>query len=73
MSALSFLTSHGVSGLRMRSLDALLPSRGKREIQDAASKSAGIPHVTSHAMRNAFRSWLDLPGIRSNPIQLNLG
>jgi hypothetical protein len=40
MSALSFLTSHGVSGLRMRSLDALLPSRGKREIHLVQSSQA---------------------------------
>jgi integrase len=32
------------------------------ESLDAASKRAGIPHISSHAMRNAFRSWLDSLG-----------
>lgn len=33
------------------------------ESLDAASRRAGIPHVSSHAMRNAFRSWLDSLGL----------
>jgi len=33
------------------------------ESLDAASKKAGIPHVSSHAFRNAFRSWLDSLGL----------
>jgi integrase len=33
------------------------------ESLDAASRKAGIGHVSSHAMRNAFRSWLDSLGL----------
>jgi len=32
------------------------------ESLDSASRKAGLPHVSSHALRNAFRSWPDSLG-----------